>query len=186
MSHSQATQGIKNAVRAGVESIEHGVFLDEEAIAEMKASGTFLVPTLVAPVWVIRNAERNPGSILPQSLRKSKEVMEDHKASFRRAVAAGVRIAMGTDSGVGPHGHNAEELALMVEGGLTPMQAIIATTKTASECAHMAHQVGTIEPGKFADLLIVDGDPLADITVLQDRERLKLIMQGGHVHKDAL
>ncbi len=140
MSHAQATQGIKNAVRAGVESIEHGVFLDDEAIAEMKARGTFLVPTLVAPVWVIRNAERNPGSVLPQSLRKSKEVMDDHRASFRRAVQSGVRIAMGTDSGVGPHGHNAEELALMVEGGLTPMQAIVATTKTASECVHMADE----------------------------------------------
>jgi imidazolonepropionase-like amidohydrolase len=186
MSHAQATQGIKNAVRAGVESIEHGVFLDDEAIAEMKARGTFLVPTLVAPVWVIRNAERNPGSILPQSLRKSKEVMEDHKASFKRAAAAGIRVAMGTDSGVGPHGHNAEELALMVAGGLTPMQAIVATTRTASECVHMADQIGTIEPDKLADLLIVEGDPLADITVLQDRDRLKLIMLGGRVHKDAL
>jgi imidazolonepropionase-like amidohydrolase len=186
MSHAQATQGIKNAVRAGVESIEHGVFLDDEAITEMKQRGTFLVPTLVAPVWVVRNAEKNPGSVLPQSLRKSQEVMEDHKASFRRAAAAGVRIAMGTDSGVGPHGHNAEELELMVAGGLTPMQAIVATTKTASECIHMAAEIGTLEPGKLADLLVVDGDPLADIRILQDRARLPLIMQGGRAHKNTL
>lgn len=186
MSHAQANQGIKNAVCAGVESIEHGIFLDDEAIEEMKRRRTFLVPTLVAPVWVIRNAERMPGSVLPQSLRKSKEVMEDHKASFGRAAADGVRVAMGTDSGVGPHGHNAEELELMVAGGLTPLQAIVATTKTASECVHMADQIGTIEPGKLADLLVVVGDPLADIRILQDRERMALIMQGGRAHKDTL
>ncbi|HYM16219.1 MAG TPA: amidohydrolase family protein [Dehalococcoidia bacterium] len=186
MAHAQGTQGIKNAVLAGVESIEHGVFLDDEAIAEMQRRGTFLVPTLVAPVWVLRNAERSPGSILPQSLRKSKEVMEDHRASFRRAAQVGLRIAMGTDSGVGPHGHNAEELELMVAGGLTPMQAIVATTTTASECLHMAEQVGTIEEGKLADLLVVAGDPLADIAVLQDRAKLALIMQAGRAHKAAL
>jgi imidazolonepropionase-like amidohydrolase len=186
MAHAQGLQGIKNAVHAGVESIEHGIFLDDEVMGEMKARGTFLVPTLVAPLWVIRNAERSPGSILPQSLRKSKEVMEDHRRSFTRAVQAGVRIAMGTDSGVGPHGHNAEELERMVEGGMTTMQAIVATTKTASECIHMQQDIGTIEPGKLADLLVVDGDPLADIKLLQDKARLMLIMQGGRAHKNAL
>jgi len=93
---------------------------------------------------------------------------------------------MGTDSGVGPHGHNAEELERMVEGGMTPMQAIVATTKTASECIHMQQDVGTLEPGKLADLLVVDGDPLADIKLLQDKQRLRLIMQGGRAHKNAL
>ena len=184
MAHAQGTQGIKNAVFAGVESIEHGIWLDEEVMAEMKRRGTFLVPTLVAPIWVLRNAERAPGSVLPQSVRKTKEVMADHKASITRAVAAGVRIAMGTDSGVGLHGHNAEELEQMVECGMTPMQAIVATTKTASECIHMATDIGTIEAGKLADLLILDGDPLADIKVLQDKSRLALIMQGGHLHKN--
>jgi imidazolonepropionase-like amidohydrolase len=186
MAHAQGTQGIKNAVNAGVESIEHGIWLDDEVMSEMKRRGTFLVPTLVAPVWVLRNAEKAPGSVLPQSVRKTKEVMADHKASITRAVAAGLRIAMGTDSGVGPHGHNAEELERMVECGMTPMQAIVATTKTASECVHTQKDTGTIEPGKLADLLIVDGDPLADIKLLQDKARLALIMQGGRVHKDAL
>src|SRR6185295_15190741 len=111
MAHAQGTQGIKNAVRAGVESIEHGIWLDDEVIDEMKRSGTFLVPTLVAPVWVLRNAEKQPGSVLPQAVRKTKEVMADHQASITRAIGAGVRIAMGTDSGVGPHGYNAEEIA---------------------------------------------------------------------------
>ena len=186
MAHAQGTQGIKNAVNAGVASIEHGIWLDDEVMAEMKRRGTFLVPTLVAPLWVLRNAENAPGSVLPQSVRKTKEVMADHKASITRAVAAGVRIAMGTDSGVGPHGHNAEELELMVACGMTPMQAIVATTKTASECIYTQADTGTLEPGKLADLLIVDGDPLADITVLQHRATLSLIMQGVRVHTNAL
>ena len=186
MSHAQGTQGILNAVLAGVESIEHGIYIDERCIDEMKARGTYLVPTLVAPVWVLRHAERMPGAILPQSVRKTKEVMEDHKRNIGEAMRAGVKVAMGTDSGVGHHGSNAEELALMVEAGMMPMQAIVATTKTASECIHMASDVGTIEPGKYADVLVVDGDPLADITVLQDKARLALIVQGGRVHKNAM
>jgi imidazolonepropionase-like amidohydrolase len=135
---------------------------------------------------VLRNAEKAPGSVLPQSVRKTREVMADHKASITRAIAAGVRIAMGTDSGVGPHGRNAEELERLVECGMTPMQAIVATTKTASECICTQADTGTLEPGKLADLLIVDSDPLADIKVLQDVARLALIMQGGRVHKNAL
>ena len=91
---------------------------------------------------------------------------------------------MGTDSGVGHHGSNAEELQLMCEAGMTPMQAIVATTKTASECIHMQNDVGTLEPGKFADLLIVDGDPLDDIRILQDKARLALIMQGGQASQE--
>jgi imidazolonepropionase-like amidohydrolase len=150
----------------------------------MKARGTVLVPTLVAPVWVLRHAERMPGSILPQSVRKTKEVMEDHKNNIGEAVRAGVKVAMGTDSGVGHHGSNAEELQLMCEAGMSPMQAIVASTKTASECTHMATDVGTLEPGKLADLLLVDGDPLDDVRILQDKERLALIMQGGHIHKN--
>jgi imidazolonepropionase-like amidohydrolase len=186
MAHAQGTQGIRNAVEAGVESIEHGIWLDDDVLDLMNNRKTFLVPTLVAPLWVVRNAEKMPGSILPQSLRKSKAVMDDHRQSFTRAVKAGARIAMGTDSGVGPHGHNAEELERMVEGGMTPMQAIVATTKIASECIHMSKDVGTIERGKLADLLVVDGDPLADIQVLQDRDRLAVIMQGGRLHKNAV
>ncbi|HEX5480971.1 MAG TPA: amidohydrolase family protein [Dehalococcoidia bacterium] len=186
MAHAQGTQGIRNAVEAGVESIEHGIYLDDALIEDMKRRGTFLVPTLVAPVWVLRHAERAPGTVLPQSVRKTKEVMESHRESFRRAAAAGVRIAMGTDSGVGHHGSNAEELERMVEGGLTPMQAIVATTKTASECVHMQADIGTLEQGKLADLLVVDGDPLADIAVLRDPARLTLIMQGGRAHKREL
>jgi imidazolonepropionase-like amidohydrolase len=184
MAHAQGTEGIKNAIRAGVESIEHGIYVDDEAIDIMKRAGTFLVPTLVAPVWVLRHAERVPGSVLPQSVRKTKLVMDDHKRNVTHAIASGVRVAMGTDSGIGRHGSNAEELQLMVECGMTPMQAIVATTKTASECVHMQEDVGALEPGKYADLLIIDGDPLEDIKILQEPSRIALVMQGGRVHKE--
>jgi imidazolonepropionase-like amidohydrolase len=186
MAHAQGTQGIKNAVLAGVESIEHGIYVDDEVIGEMKKRGTFLVPTLVAPVWVLRHAERMPGSVLPQSVRKTHEVMADHKRNIGNAIAAGVRIAMGTDSGVGHHGSNAEELQLMVECGMSPMDAIVASTKTASECIHMQSDVGTLEEGKFADLLIIDGDPLDDIGILQNKARIPLVMQGGRIHRNEL
>ena len=183
MAHAQATQGIKNAVAGGIQSIEHGIYLDEEVIDEMKRRGTFLVATLVAPLWVIRRAEKDPGSVPPYALRKAREVVAAHQASFRMAVEKGVRIAMGTDTGVGPHGSNAEELERMVEAGMTPMQAIVATTRTAAECARIAHLTGTLEVGKRADVLGVDGDPLADIRVLQDKHKLSLILRDGHAFK---
>jgi imidazolonepropionase-like amidohydrolase len=186
MAHAQATQGIKNAVFGGIWSIEHGIYLDEEAVDEMKRRGTFLVPTLVAPLWVIRRAEQDPANVPPYALRKAQEVKEAHHASFRMALEKGVRIAMGTDTGVGPHGTNAEELALMVAGGMTPMQAIVATTKTAAECLRIDHLTGTIEVGKRADIIAVDGDPLADIGVLRHHERLTLIMKDGRAFKNTL
>ncbi len=184
--HAQATEGIRNAVESGVESIEHGIFLDESVIAAMKERGTFLVPTLVAPLWGERRAEQEPGSVLPESLRKAREVQSDHVESFRLAVESGVRIAMGTDTGVGPHGTNLEELRLMVEHGMEPMGAIVAATKTASECLHMDDDIGTLELGKFADLLVVNGNPLDDIGLLEDKSNLLMILQGGRAHKDLL
>jgi imidazolonepropionase-like amidohydrolase len=170
-------------VLGGISSIEHGIYLDEEVIEEMKRRGTYFVPTLVAPLWVIRRAEKDPSSVPPYALRKAREVMAAHQASFRLAVERGVRIAMGTDTGVGPHGTNAEELERMVEGGMTPMQAIVATTRTAAECARIAHLTGTLEVGKRADVLGVDGDPLSDIKVLQDKAHLALILKDGRTMK---
>jgi imidazolonepropionase-like amidohydrolase len=186
MAHAQGGEGIRNAVFGGVESIEHCIYPDDETLAEMAKRGTFMVPTLVAPVWVLRYAERAPDTLHPQSIRKAMEVSDAHRGAVSRALDAGVRIAFGTDQGVGPHGRNAEELGLLVDAGMTPMQALVAVTNTASECIHMQDDIGTLEAGKLADLLVVDGDPLDDVGILMDREKLEVIMQGGALHKNAL
>ncbi|MBA3825993.1 MAG: amidohydrolase family protein [Ktedonobacterales bacterium] len=184
MAHAQGTRGIKNAIRAGVRSIEHGIWLDDEAIHMMIDRDVYLVPTLVAPLQVVRRAEADPSSMPEYAVRKSRQVIADHQASFARAVAAGVKVAMGTDSGVGPHGENAEELALMVAGGMTPMEAIVATTRNAATLLKLDQDLGTIAANKIADLILVSGDPLADITVLQPHANIALVMQNGTVVKN--
>src|SRR3954463_261571 len=132
MSHAQATDGIKSAVRAGIRSIEHGIYLDDEAIEMMLANGTYLVPTLVAPMGVLEARDR--GVNVPQyAIDKTKLVMETHRDSIARAVAAGVKVAMGTDSGVVPHGQNLRELEQMTSCGMSPTDALIASTRTAAE-----------------------------------------------------
>jgi imidazolonepropionase-like amidohydrolase len=167
MAHAQGTNGIKNAIQAGIRSIEHGIYLDDQAIDMMLEQGTYLVPTLIAPTGVLRAAEA--GAQIPEaSLTKAREVIEAHQDSFRRAVEAGVKIAMGTDTGVTPHGENLLELALMVNGGMTPEEALMATTRTAAELMGLEAELGTIEPGKRADLVLVDGDP-RDVETLPDR-----------------
>jgi imidazolonepropionase-like amidohydrolase len=167
MAHAQAAPGIKNAIRAGIRSIDHGIYLDDEAISLMLDRGTWLVPTLVAPRGVIDAADA--GASIPEaSVAKARDVVETHRASFAKAVEAGVKVAMGTDSGVTPHGNNLRELQLMVEGGMTPMQAIVATTRSAAELMGLEDELGTLEPGKRADLVVVDGDPL-DVATLADR-----------------
>jgi imidazolonepropionase-like amidohydrolase len=167
MAHAQGAEGVKNAIRAGIRSIEHGIFLDDEAIDLMLQRGTYLVPTLVAAAGVIAAAER--GAQIPEaSLRKAREVVEVHRESFRKAVAAGVKVAMGTDSAVTPHGENLRELELMAEGGMAPEQVLAATTSVAAQLMGVEEELGTIEPGKRADLVIVDGDPF-DFAKLHDR-----------------
>jgi len=167
MAHAQAAPGIKNAIRAGIRSVEHGIYLDDEAITLMLERGTWLVPTLVAPRGVL-DAVAAGASIPEASVRKAREVVEIHHESFRRAAAAGVRIAMGTDSGVTPHGQNLRELALMTDGGLTQKQALVATTSSAAELMGLDDELGTLEAGKRADLVVVDGDPL-DLATLGER-----------------
>lgn len=183
MAHAQGTQGIKNAIRAGIRSIEHGMFLDDEAIELLLEHGTYLVPTLVAPLGVIEAAEQR-GNVPEYGLRKARETLEAHQESISRAIAAGVRVAMGTDAGVVPHGTNTRELGLMVRSGMTPMQAIVSSTRVAAECMRWDDRVGTLVPGKLADILVVDGDPLADIGVLERRERIALVMKDGKVAVD--
>jgi imidazolonepropionase-like amidohydrolase len=167
MAHAQAAEGIKNAVRAGIRSIEHGIFLDDEGIELMLGRGTWLVPTLVAPHGVIEAAEAG-AAIPPNVLDKARSVVERHRSAVRAAIGAGVRIAMGTDSGVTPHGRNLRELALMAELGMSPPAVLEASTRSAAQLLGVADDRGTIEPGKLADLVLVDGDPYAFDT-LPDR-----------------
>ena len=179
MAHAQSTQGIKNALLAGIASIEHGIWLDDEAIQMMLDRGVYLVPTLVAPEDVVRLAESRPGLLPAYAVDKARMVMDDHRQSFRRAVEAGVKVAMGTDSGVGPHGENARELVLMAQNGMTPMQSIVASTRSAAELLHLDHDRGTLTPGKLADVLVLDGNPLDDIAVVADAGRRALVLKGG-------
>jgi len=179
--HAEGVEGIKNAIRGGVDTIEHGIYLDDEACQMMKENNVILVPTLV----ILRNivTEGIEAGTLPEAVRKGKEAVEAHFASFRRAHEAGVKIAMGTDAfmGICRQGENARELEVMVEAGLTPMEAIVASTKTGAEALGLEDQIGTIEVGKLADIIIVDGDPLQDIRILQDLKKIRMVMKGGDI-----
>jgi imidazolonepropionase-like amidohydrolase len=157
MSHAQATDGIKVAARNGVRSVEHGVFLDEEAVSLMLEHGTWLVPTLTAPRAVLKQIAA--GMTVSDQIRdKAISVSARHDESVRMAVEAGVKIAMGSDSGVGPHGDNLDELPLMVASGLSPAAALHAATRSAAELLGVDGELGTVEPGKKADLVLVRGD----------------------------
>lgn len=169
MAHAQATDGIKAAIRNGIRSIEHGIYLDDETIEMMVDRGTWLVPTLSAPRAVLAMADDG----VPMSdavIAKARSVSSAHDESVRRAIAAGVRVAMGTDSGVGVHGTNLEELGHMVSCGMTPLQAWLATTRSAAELLGVDEDFGTLEPGKVADVVVLDGS-FEDLTGLRERIR---------------
>jgi imidazolonepropionase-like amidohydrolase len=178
MAHAQSTDGIKNAVRAGIRSIEHGIYLDDEAIALMLERGAWLVPTLVAANGVL-DAAAGGAAISDAVLAKARQVIDAHGESFRRALAAGVQIAMGTDSAVTPHGRNLRELELMAEHGMAPADVLVATTSAAARLLRLDCELGTLEPGKRADVLVVDGDPL-DFRTLSARVRA-VYMDGARV-----
>lgn len=170
--HAQGTTGIKNAVLAGIDSVEHGIFLDDEVIEMMKERGTYLVPTLVAPYFIVVNGVEK--GIPEYAVEKSKRVMESHFRSFKRAREAGVKIAMGTDAGTpfNLHDKTAYELKLMVEAGMTPMEAIQAATKNASELLGVEKSYGTLEEGKYADFIVLGEDPLENIETLLEVEKV--------------
>ena len=175
MAHAQGTPGVKNAIRAGIRSIDHGIFLDDEAIQMMIERGTYLVPTLVAPTGVIAAAEQ--GAQIPEaSLQKAREVIEIHRESIRSAIAAGVKVAMGTDSAITPHGENLKELALMEDLGMAPSDVLKATTLVAAELMGLEKELGTLAPGKRADVVVVDGDAL-ELKTLPDR--IEAVYQDG-------
>jgi imidazolonepropionase-like amidohydrolase len=186
MAHAQGSQGIKNALLAGVASIEHGMYLDDELIDLMLKKDVYLVPTLVAPLAVAEFAREHPDLLPPMMAAKSVSVMEAHQQSFRRAVEAGVKVAMGTDSGVGRHGENGRELQLMVENGMTPMQSILASTSNAARLLHLDDCLGTLEVGKLADIIVVDGNVLADIGRIANPANVKLVLKEGRAAKNLL
>lgn len=167
MAHAQAADGIKRAIRAGIRSIEHGIYLDDEGIELMLDRGTWFVPTLVAPQGVIDAAAAGI-DLGPGIADKAQAVVEVHREAFRRAVQAGVRIAMGTDSGVTPHGRNLRELALMAAGGMSPAAVLEATSRSAAQLLGVADDLGAVEPGKIADFVAVTGDPY-ELGTLGDR-----------------
>ncbi|OBF05277.1 amidohydrolase family protein [Mycobacterium sp. 852002-10029_SCH5224772] len=180
MAHAQGTDGVKNAVRCGVRSIEHGVYLDEEAVAMMVDNGTWLVPTLSAPRALLRLAQTGAG-ITATTRTKVADVVEAHDESLRLAHSAGVRIAMGTDAGIAPHGHNLAELELMHDQGLSPPDALRAATTSAAELLGVGDQIGELAPGKRADLVLLDG---TDIGVRGLSERVRAVIHRGTIHVD--
>jgi imidazolonepropionase-like amidohydrolase len=177
--HAHGAEGIRWAAEAGVDSVEHGSYIDDAGIAAMKEHGTYLVPTLYLGDWMIDNAGLT--RLPPPLLAKAKEVIPAARKNIARAFAAGVKVALGTDAAVYPHGLNGREFAVMVKLGLTPLQSIQAGTVNAADLLGWSGRVGTLEPGAWADIVAVDGDPLKDITTL---ERVKFVMKGGEVVKN--
>ncbi len=178
-SHAHGATGIKNAVLAGVKTIEHGSLVDDEAVKLMAQRGCFHVPTLVAG-WNIVQQGKDAG-IPAYAVDKAEEIAYEVRKNAMRSHRGGVKVAMGTDAGTpfNRHGCNAQEITHLVDAGFTPMEAIVAATKTGSECIALESQIGTLEPGKLADIIVVDGDPLKDIKVLEDKANILLVMKGG-------
>ncbi|MBI3604291.1 MAG: amidohydrolase family protein [Nitrospirae bacterium] len=177
--HAHGAEGMKNAVRAGAHSIEHATLMDDEAADLMRAHGVFMVPTLSA---LATTAACGLACGVPETaVSKAKTMRARHEASFKKAHRSGIPIALGTDAGTpfNHHGDNAQELDRMVALGMSPMEAILAATSSAATLLGIEQSVGTIEAGKAADLLVVDGNPLKQIGLLQRRERLAGVMQAG-------
>lgn len=177
--HAHGGQGIIWASRAGVDSIEHGSFIDDAGIAEMKKNGTYLVPTLYLGDWLLENAEAR--RLPPFFLKKAREVLPTARRNIQRAFAAGVKVAFGTDAAVYPHGMNAREFAVYVKLGMTPLKAIQTATVNAADLLGIADKAGAIEPGKWADIVAVEGDPLKDVRTL---ESITFVMKGGFVYRN--
>jgi imidazolonepropionase-like amidohydrolase len=179
MCHALGGPGLRTALAAGVDSIEHGCYLDEDAtlLGQMAVQGTFFVPTLTVYVY-------HRESPAPHVRERAVALHAHHVASVRRALELGVPIAAGTDAGGHGHPKNALELKYLVEAGLTPMQALRAATQWAAACLGLEREVGTIEQGRLADLVLVEGDPLDDVTLLLDPARVELVLKGGAICAD--
>ncbi len=178
--HAQGTTGIKNAILAGLDSIEHGIFLDDEAIQMMLDRNVALVPTLVAPHHIVKGGVE--AGIPAYAVAKAEYVYASHSESFKKALKAGVTIAFGTDCGtpLNRPGRNALELQLMVEAGMTPLQALTAATSTAAQVCDRPN-VGTLASGQLADVVVVRGDVFADVTLLQNKANISYVIKDGEI-----
>jgi len=177
--HAHGADGMKAALKAGVDAIEHGTFMDGEVTELMLSRGAYYVPTALAGTTVAEIAQKE--SYMPPAIRqKALEVGPHIVATLERAHKAGIRIAFGTDTAVSPHGQNAREFALMVKAGMSPMQAITAATVTAAEHIGQSNSLGSLEPGKFADVIAVTSSPLTNIREL---EHIAFVMKEGKVFK---
>lgn len=179
--HCHGGTGLRDALAAGVDSIDHGLYLgqDDKSIERMARDGTFYVPTML----VLRYHESHGEG---QAQETARQLREQHRRGIARAAELGVRIAMGTDAGAFGHRHQAAELELLVEAGFSPMQALMTATSSSAACLGMEDQIGTLARGLYADLVVVEGDPLADIRILQDPAKLKLVMKAGTPIRDHL
>lgn len=176
--HAHGAAGIRSAIQAGVASIEHASFIDEEGIRLAVRNGTYLSMDVYVSDYILGEGEA--AGILPESLAKEREVGARQRENFARAVRAGAKIVYGTDAGVYPHGQNARQFAYMVRGGMTPIQAIRTATVNAAELMGWSDRVGAIVPGRYADIVAVTGDPIADIRAL---ETMAFVMKGGVVYR---
>ncbi len=181
--HAIGNEGIKNAIRAGIDSIEHGFYLDDEALELALDHGTVLVPTLIAVNQIVNNGKT--GAMPAWVVEKAESESGHHRESFAAAVRSGMKIAAGTDAGTpfNPHTYLPQELALMVDYGMQPMDAIVAATRNAAENLGLAPDVGTLEVGRLADIVVVDGDPSSDITAAG---RVRFVMKDGTLARDDL
>lgn len=177
--HAHGDEGMYRAVKAGINSIEHGTFMSERTMDLMKEMGTYYVPTISAGKFVVEKAQI-PGYFPPVIVPKALEVGPQIQTTFGKAYARGVKIAFGTDAGVFPHGENGKEFIFMVEAGMKPIESIQSATKTAAELLRVYDQVGSIEAGKLADIVAVDGDPTQDISTMAN---VKFVMKGGVIYK---
>ena len=177
--HAHGSEGIKRAVRAGVHSIEHGTLMDDEGMRLMREKGTYYVPTIIAGLWVAEKAQ-DP-DFFPELVRpKAAEIGPQIKGTFGKAYQAGVKIAYGTDTGVSAHGNNATEFKHMVEAGMPPMKAIQSATVEAAKLLGEYEQLGSLVEGKVADIIAVNGNPVEDITIL---EEVDFVMKSGKIYK---
>ena len=182
--HTHGADAVRAAVEAGIDCIEHGFLIDKAAIDLMVERGTFLVPTLHALRSVRERADAAPDTFLPASMAKLDVVTQAQRRTLPEAIRRGVKVALGTDCGVGWHGTNAREIGLLVESGMTPMGAIEAGTRVAAELLRLDDQVGTVEAGKRADLIAVDHDPLADPDRIGDPRSVRVVWKAGALAKD--